>query len=62
MNNATILGIVAAVIGVLLLALSAAGVFWPATPITDPGMLWTSVVFLLFGGLGILLGKQTSEA
>ncbi len=55
-----VLGIVSLVIGVLLFAVSVGGVFWPATPVSDLGMLSTVFVFILFGGLGLLLHKQTS--
>lgn len=60
-NTATILGIVSAVFGLLLYVTSVAGVFFPATPPTDPGMLWTSVVFILFGVFGFLLGKEQGK-
>jgi hypothetical protein len=60
-NTPTIMGLASLIFGALLLIVSVAGVFWPATPITDPGMLSTSAVFLLFGVLGIVLGKQTAK-
>lgn len=57
-NMTTILGIASAVFGLLLFLVSVTGVFWPATPVTDPGMLSTTMVFVLFGVLGFFLGKQ----
>lgn len=57
-NTATILGIAAALFGVLLFLTSVTGVFWPATPVSDPGMLWTSVIFVLLGIVGFALGRQ----
>lgn len=59
-NTATILGIAAALFGVLLFLTSVTGVFWPSTPtpVTDPGMLWTSVIFVLLGLVGFALGRQ----
>lgn len=58
MNNTTILSIVALALGAILFLVSVAGVFWPATPVTDPGMLSTVAVFILFGVFGFLLGRR----
>ncbi len=60
-NTTTILGIASAVFGLLLFLTSITGVFWPATPVTDPGMFWTSMMFVLFGVLAFFLGKRQAE-
>lgn len=62
MNTPRILGIVTAAIGVLLFLVSVTGVFWDRTPVTDPGMLWTSFTFVLLGVLSFLLGPRQETA
>ncbi len=61
-NTATILGIASAVFGVLLFLVSVTGVFFgAATSVTDPGMLSTVIVFVLFGVVGYFLGQRPAQ-
>ena len=53
-----ILAIASLAFGVLFYVLGVAGVFWPASPATDVGLLSTSAIFVLMGGLGLLLKPQ----
>ncbi len=57
-NTTTILGIASAVFGLLLFLVSVTGIFWNPTPVNDPGMLSTTMVFVLFGVLAFFLGKR----
>jgi len=54
-NMTSKLGAASLVFGVLFLA---ATVVLLATPVTDIGMLSTTMVFVLLGIFGILLGRQ----
>jgi uncharacterized membrane protein YiaA len=43
--------------GVVLYLVGVTGLLWPATPPTDVGLLASSLVFVLFGVIGLRLAK-----
>ncbi len=59
MDTQKTLSITALVVGLLVLLVSVALL---STPITDVGMLSTTLVFVLLGVLGLALGKQQTKA
>ncbi len=62
-NTATYLGIASAIFGVLLFLVSVTGLFFgAATKVTDPGMLSTVLIFVLFGVVGWFIGQRPAKA
>ena len=53
----TILSWASLAFGVVLYLIGVSGIFWPATPPADVGLLASSLVFVLFGVVGLRLAK-----
>jgi len=52
-----VLSVASLVFGVLFYILAVGGVLWPATDPLDHGLVPTVAVFILFGVLGLFLGR-----
>lgn len=61
LTPATVLSILCLVFGVGLYLIGVAGLLWPSTSPTDVGLLSTSIVFALFGVLGLLLAREQAK-
>ncbi|HUR63630.1 MAG TPA: hypothetical protein VM241_04025 [Candidatus Thermoplasmatota archaeon] len=62
MHLSKVLSLASIVLGVLFYLAGVLGLLWPKSPPMDVGLLSTSVLFVLFGLVGLLLTPKTAAA
>ena len=62
MHVSKIVSVVCIAVGVLFYFQGVLGLLWPKSPPMDVGLLSTSVLFILFGLVGLLLDRKTAAA